>query len=151
VPTPALTRAIEARLPAQTAGELLFRAARVAEVLPSPRQILRGRRRRDLFLHGAEYGPADGAAVELSDGFALGFGPSGFLEASRVHPAGEIDADDARAFVRSLARGRRIADTQDAAPDALRLARSGKSHAVVREADGIRRLRRVWIARKESS
>ena len=148
-PSPALTRAIEARLPPGRGGELLFLGARGSGPPSAARQILRGRRKRDLFLHGAEYGPADGAAVEISDAFALGFGPSGFLEASRVHPAGDEDAEDARAFVRFLARGRRIADADGAPPDALHLAREGKSHAVRREADGVRRLRRVWISGKE--
>ena len=36
------------------------------------------------------------------------------------------------------------------APRPGRLAREGKSHAVVREDDGIRRLRRVWIAEEET-
>jgi hypothetical protein len=89
--------------------------------------------------------------VEISDAFALGFGKSGFLEASRVHPAGDRDAEDARAFVRFLARGQRIADAAGALPDTLSLARKGKSHAVIREPDGVRRLRRICIAGKESS
>jgi hypothetical protein len=149
-PSPALTRAIEARLPSEGGGELLFLAARrAAPQPPDARRVLRGRRRRDLFLHGAEYGPADGAAVEISDAFALGFGASGVLEASRVHPAGESDAEDARAFVRFLARAHRIADAADAWPDSVRLARDRKSHAVIREPDGVRRLRRVWIAGRE--
>lgn len=148
-PTPALTRAIEARLPPAPGGELLFRAAPGSGPPPAARRVLRGRRRRDLFLHGAEYGPADGAAVEISDAFALGFGPSGFLRASRFHPAGDGDADDARAFVRFLARGDRIAAADGARPDSMRLARERKSHAVIREPDGVRRLRRVWIAGKE--
>jgi len=150
-PSPALVRAIEARLSPERGGELLFLAARQAvSNRPAALRVLRGRRRRDLFLHGAEYGPADGAAVEISDAFALGFGESGFLEASRVHPAGDRDAEDARAFVRFLARGQRIADA-GALPDTLSLARKGKSHAVIREPDGARRLRRIWIAGKESS
>jgi hypothetical protein len=150
-PSPDLVRAIEARLPPER-GELLLLASRYGSPRPAaaPR-ILRGRRRRDLFLHGAEYGPADGAAVEISDAFTLGFGASGFLEASRVHPAGDGDAEDARAFARFLARGQRIADAGAASPDSVRLARDRKSHAVVREPDGVRRLRRVWISGKELS
>jgi hypothetical protein len=66
-----------------------------------------------------------------------------------VHRAGDRDAEDAGAFVRFLARTRRIADVTDTIPDSVRLARDHKSHAVVREADSVRRLRRVWIARKE--
>jgi hypothetical protein len=112
--------------------------------------VLRGRRRRDLFLHGPEYGPADGAAVEIADAFALGF-DSGFLRASRVHRAGARDEEDARAFVRFLARRRRIADTSDGQPDTRALVREGHTHAVVRGPDGIRRLRRAWIARRKET
>jgi hypothetical protein len=108
--------------------------------------VLRGRRRRDLFLHGAEYGPADGCAVEISDGFALSFSPRGFLLASRVHPAADRDEEDAKAFVRFLARRKRIAGEGESPADSLRLIRERKSHAVVREPDGVRRLRRIWIA-----
>ena len=97
-------------------------------------------------LRGREYGPADGACVEISDSFALGFGREGFLVASRVHAAGEPDAEDARAFVRFLARRGRIADAGAGLRDSVALARARKSHAVVREADGVRRLRRIWIA-----
>lgn len=149
-PSPALVRAIASRL-GPGGGEILLSASRrAAPGRPDAPRVLRGRRRRDLVLHGAEYGPADGAAVELSDGFALGFDASGFLAASSLHAAGDRDADDARAFVRFLARGRRIADARGADPDPLALARTGNSHAVVRERDGVRRLRRVWIARKET-
>jgi hypothetical protein len=72
------------------------------------------------------------------------------LEASRVHRAEDRDANDARAFVRFLARRRRIALTESAPLDSQQLARAGHSHAVVLEADGVRRLRRGWIARKET-
>ena len=116
---------------------------------PRAARVLRGRRRRDLVLRGTEYGPADGAAVELSDSFALAFEGSGMLRASRFHPASDRDAEDARAFVRFLARRRAIADEAEGRSATRRLAREGKSHAVVREEDGIRRLRRVWIAEEE--
>ncbi|HTR03546.1 MAG TPA: hypothetical protein VMN82_10160 [Thermoanaerobaculia bacterium] len=143
-----LVRAVAARL-GPDGGELLARGARGARFeRAASLRVFRGRRRRDLVLRGREYGPADGAAVELSDSFALGFGEEGFLRASRVRPADDGDAEDARAFVRFLARRRRIADAS-AAPDSVALARARKSHAVVRDADGVRRLRRVWIARKE--
>jgi hypothetical protein len=150
-PSPALVRGIEARLAPEPSGEILLLAGRPAQPgrSASPR-VLRGRRRRDLFLHGAEYGPADGAAVEISDAFAFGFGASGFLEASRVHAAGDRDVEDARAFVRFLARAERIADASREHPDSVRLARDRKTHAVLREPDGVRRLRRVWMAGKES-
>ena len=147
VPSPILIRAIQARLPPEP-GEILTRGMRARAGQPG---VLRGRRRRDLFLHGPEYGPADGAAVEISDAFALAFGESGFLRASRTHVAGDRDAEDARAFVRFLARGGRIADATAAPPDSARLARENKTHAVVREEDGVRRLRRVWIAAKGAS
>ncbi len=145
-PMPApLRAAIEARLPPARDGEIVALASRGSG---RPR-LLRGRRRRDLVLHGSEYGPADGAAVELSDSFALAFEGSGLLRASRFHPASERDADDARAFVRFLARRRAIADETEGRAATRMLARDGKSHAVVREEDGIRRLRRVWIAEEE--
>jgi hypothetical protein len=64
-----------------------------------------------------------------------------------MHPAGDRDAADARAFVRHLARSGRIADAEADPPDSVALARRGQSHAVVREPDGVRRLRRIWIAR----
>ncbi len=147
-PSPSLVRAIEARLGPGEGGEI--RALAMRPPAPGRPRVLHGRRRRDLFLHGPEYGPADGAAVEISDAFALEFGESGFLTASRVHPSGQRDAEDARAFVRFLARARRIAEAPDGRPDSVLLARERKSHAVVREPDGVRRLRRVWIARRES-
>lgn len=147
-PSPALVRAIEARLGPAPTGELLLAGMRGLE--PGRAGVLRGRRRRDLFLHGSEYGPADGAAVEISDAFALGFTEAGTLSASRVHRAGEDDADDARAFVRFLARRGRIAPTARAASNSVELVRSGHSHEVVLEADGVRRLRRAWIAGKET-
>ena len=147
-PSPALVRAIETRLGPARDGELLLLGTRGAE--PGRIGVLRGRRRRDLFLHGEEYGPADGAAVEISDAFALGFTEAGFLAASRVHRADDRDANDARAFVRFLARRRRIAQIRSPPSDSQQLARAGHSHAVVLESDGVRRLRRVWIARKEA-
>lgn len=144
---PALQRAIQARLGPDLPGEVLTLAPREEDAAERAR-ILRGRRRRDLFLYGPEYGPADGAAVEISDAFVLAFSPSGFLRASRTHAAGDRDAEDARAFVRFLARQRRIAGDAEDASDSERLARERKSHAVVREPDGVRRLRRIWIAAK---
>jgi len=143
---PALLAAIEARLPPARGGEIVPLASRRAG---SPPRLLRGRRRRDLVLRGTEYGPADGAAVELSDSFALAFEGSGMLRASRFHPASDRDAADARAFVRFLARRRAIADQAEGRAATRRLAAEGKSHAVVREEDGVRRLRRVWIAKEE--
>ena len=144
-PVPAaLTQAIAARLPAARDGEILMR--RRADGRADRR--LRGRRRRDLFLHGPEYGPADGAAVEISDPFTLEFSEAGFLRASRIYGAGPDDEEDARAFVRHLARMRRIAETTDRFPDSRPLALERKTHAVVREEDGVRRLRRVWISKE---
>lgn len=147
-PAPQLVRAIDRRLGAARGGEILTLASQPGAGGPEPARVLRGRRRRDLVLHGPEYGPADGAAVEISDAFALAFSPRGFLLASRVHPAVDRDEEDARAFVRFLARLRRIAGENEDAADSLHLARERKSHAVVREADGVCRLRRVWIAVK---
>ena len=140
-----LTRAIQSRLGEASRGEIVT-LAQSPPSRPGSGRVLRGRRRRDLVLHGEEYGPADGAAVEISDSFALGFAQEGFLRASLVHRAGDRDEEDARAFVRFLARRRRIASEEENAADSERLARERKSHAVVRENDGIRRLRRVWIA-----
>jgi hypothetical protein len=147
-PPDPLVRAIQARLGPELPGDV------VSIALPSsssPPRLLRGRRRRDLFLHGTEYGPADGAAVEIVDAFAMEFGDGGFLRASRVHRAGAPDEEDARAFVRFLARRQRIADVGDAEPDSRTLARERKTHAVVRGPDGIRRVRRVWIARRKEN
>jgi hypothetical protein len=148
---PALAAAITARLPPGPHGEIVKLSMRRRAAAPSPR-VLRGRRRRDLVLRGTEYGPADGAAVEISDSFALAFSETGFLRASRMHSASSRDADDARAFVRFLARRRAIADEVEAGrlePDATpRLVREGKSHAVIREGDGVRRMRRLWIAKE---
>ncbi len=143
---PALRAAIEARLPPAERAEIVPLA--FGEERRAPR-VLRGRRRRDLVLRGTEYGPADGAAVELSDAFALAFAETGLLRASRMHPASDRDAEDARAFVRFLARRRAIADEVEGRAATRRLAREGKSHAVVREDDGIRRVRRIWIAKEE--
>ncbi|HEY1249935.1 MAG TPA: hypothetical protein VGH97_02015 [Thermoanaerobaculia bacterium] len=145
--TPELVRAIDRRLGPARGGEIVTLASARRHADPrEPSRVLRGRRRRDLFLHGAEYGPADGCAVEISDGFALSFSPRGFLLASRVHPAADRDEEDAKAFVRFLARRKRIAGEGESPADSLRLIRERKSHAVVREPDGVRRLRRIWIA-----
>ncbi len=144
----ALSGAIAARLPPGPSGEIVKLSMRRGAGTPNTR-VLRGRRRRDLFLRGTEYGPADGAAVEISDAFALSFSEAGFLRASRMHPASARDADDARAFVRFLARRRAIADELEAATPTPRLARDGKSHAVVKDEDGVRRVRRVWIEEEE--
>jgi hypothetical protein len=149
--SPELVRAIASRL-GPGGGRLLVRGARgAAKEAAADLRVLRGRRCRDLVLRGREYGPADGAAVEISDGFALGFGPSGFLTASRVRVAEDRDEEDARAFVRHLARLGRIADSSARRPDSVALAKSRRTHAVVREADGIRRLRRIWISGKETT
>jgi hypothetical protein len=134
-----LIRAIAARLPPAPGGEILTRA-RLGDVL-------RGRRRRDLFLDGPEYGPADGAAVEISDSFSLELTETGFVTASSVYTARGEDEEDARAWVRFLAaRGAIAAEGETADPPAL--FRQGKSHAVVLEEDGVRRLRRVWVMRR---
>ena len=144
----AVVRAVARRLPAAE-GNVLLRGARgAAPESAAGLRVLRGRRRRDLLLRGREFGPADGACVEIADGFAFGFNGGGFLRASRVHAAGDLDEEDARAFVRFLARRGRIADVAGAAPDSVALARRRQSHAVVRDPDGVRRLKRVWIARE---
>jgi hypothetical protein len=149
--SPALVRAIASRLGPGT-GRLLVRGGRgAAPEAPADLRVLRGRRCHDLILRGREYGPADGAAVEISDGFALGFGPPGFLAASRVRVAESRDEEDARAFVRHLARLGRIAEVSARPPDSVALAKSRRSHAVVRDADGVRRLRRIWISGKETT
>ena len=149
-PSPALVRAIDARLGTEGGGELLLlgsrRAASAAPAEGSGPRVLRGRRTRDLPLRGEEYGPADGASVTISDAFSLGFGESGFLVASRMRPASDRDATDARAFVRHLVRTGRIAGEASTPDDPVRLARERKSHQVVLEPDGVRRLRRAWIA-----
>lgn len=145
--SPELVRAIDRRLGPARGGEIVTLASARSPVDPrDPPRVVRGRRRRDLILHGPEYGPADGAAVEISDGFALSFSPRGFLLASRVHPAADRDEEDAKAFVRFLARRRRIAGEEENPADTRRLALARKTHAVVREPDGVKRLRRIWIA-----
>src|SRR5262249_28076710 len=111
---PPLLAAIDARLPPAPRGEIVKLSMRRSARAGGTR-VLRGRRRRDLFLRGTEYGPADGAAVEISDAFALAFAEAGFLRASRMHAASGRDAEDARAFVRFLARRRAIADEVEAA------------------------------------
>lgn len=115
-------------------------------VRPSRNGVLSGRRPRDLLLHGPEYGPADGAAVEISDSFTVAVAESGYVTASRVEPAGGDDEEDAREFVRTLARRDRIAGDGSAPLEASSLYRKGRSHFVVRERDGVRRLRRAWIS-----
>jgi hypothetical protein len=120
-------------------------ASRDEEILLRPASDggLRGRRVRDLVLSGPEYGPADGAAVEISDAFDVGVDESGYVTAARVERAGPEEEEDAREFVRALARASRIA-AEDEEHDPARLYRAGKSHFVVRENDGVRRLRRSW-------
>jgi hypothetical protein len=142
-PEPLTTRLLDAlreRLGASRDDELLMR--------PSPGgQDLQGRRLRDLFLSGSEYGPADGAAVEISDSFTVAVNEGGYVSASRVEIAGMEEEEDAREFVRTLARTDRIADAADAPPDIARLYGDGRSHYVARESDGVRRVRRAWISR----
>jgi len=128
---------IEALLGRVRPEDLLTRAS-------SRGRALRGRRKRDLRLSGREYGPADGAAVELSDSFELAPRRDGFLTAAAVHPAGRAEEEDAMAWVRFLARMDRIAPEGDPA-GSLELFRLKISHRVVREGDGVRRVRRVWI------
>ena len=143
-----LARAVVSRLPDRE-GAVLVRGTRgAAPEAAAGLRVLRGRRRRDLLLRGREFGPANGACVEIADGFALGFDGGGFLRASRVHAAGDHDEEDARAFVRFLVRRRRIAEVGGFAPDSVALARERKTHAVVRDPDGVRRLKRIWIARE---
>ena len=144
----ALVRAIASRLP-PAEGAILVRGTRGA--LPEHAaglRVLRGRRCRDVVLRGREFGPANGACVEIADGFALGFDGGGFLRATRVHAAENRDVEDAKAFVRFLVRRRRIAELAGFAPDSVALARERKTHVVVRDPDGVRRLKRVWIARE---
>jgi hypothetical protein len=68
---------------------------------------------------------------------------SGHVTASRIETAGPEDEEDAREFVRTLARNGRIA--ADGEIDSARLYREGQSHFVTRERDGVRRLRRAWV------
>lgn len=140
-PEPLATRALDAirdRLGASVDDEVLVR--------PSRNGSLSGRRARDLFLNGPEYGPADGAAVEISDSFTVAVAESGYVTASQVERAGGDEEEDAREFVRTLARRGRIAGDGASPPDAPYLYREGRSHFVARERDGVRRLRRVWIS-----
>src|SRR5688572_1805894 len=115
-------------------------------VRPSRRGGLSGRRARDLFVNGPEYGPADGAAVEISDSFTIAVAESGSVGASRVERAGTEDEEDAREFVRTLARRGRIAGDDAPSVAAPALYREGKSHFVARERDGVRRVRRAWFS-----
>jgi hypothetical protein len=113
---------------------------------PGESRVLRGRRARDLFLHGREYGPADGAAVEISDPFSFHYDAHGVWTASRVYRSGDGDERDAREFVRRLASAGRIADAGRVLPDARSLIPQGKTHVVLEEEDGVRRVRRAWVA-----
>jgi hypothetical protein len=141
-PEPLTTRVLDAvreRLGASREEEILVR--------PSSRDgNLQGRRARDLFLSGPEYGPADGAAVEISDSFTVAVDGGGYVAASQVETAGPEEEEDAREFVRTLARGDRIGTDDESPPDVARLYREGRSHFVAREADGVRRVRRAWIS-----
>jgi hypothetical protein len=140
---PLTTRVLDAvreRLGASREEEILVR--------PSSRDgSLQGRRARDLFLSGPEYGPADGAAVEISDTFTVAVDGGGYVAASLVETAGPEEEEDAREFVRTLARRDRIAAGGESPPSVARLYQEGKSHFVAREADGVRRVRRAWISR----
>ena len=126
---------VRERLGASAEDELLVRRA--------PDGGMHGRRVRDLVLSGSEYGPADGAAVEISDSFSITLEESGYVTASRIERAGAEDEEDAREFVRTLARAGRIA-ADEAPRDPALLYREGKSHFVAQESDGVRRLRRAW-------
>ena len=140
-PEPLATRALDAireRLGASLGDEVLVRSSRNGS--------LSGRRARDLFLNGPEYGPADGAAVEISDSFTAALAKSGYVTASEVERAGGDEEEDAREFVRTLARHGHIAGDGAAPPDAPSLHREGRSHFVARERDGVRRVRRAWIS-----
>jgi hypothetical protein len=127
--------AVRERLGATAEEELVVR--------PAADGGMHGRRVRDLVLSGPEYGPADGAAVEISDSFAITLEDGGYVAASRIERAGAEDEEDAREFVRTLARAGRIAP-DDATRDPSELYREGRSHLVLRETDGVRRLRRAW-------
>src|SRR5207253_3243283 len=81
-------------------------------------------------LSGPEYGPADGAAVELSDSFTVAVEESGYVTAARVESAGPDEEEDAREFVRTLARLGRIAQEDGSGSDARRLYEERKSHFV---------------------
>jgi len=145
-PEPLTTRVLDAireRLGASRDEEILVRAARLDGSLS-------GRRIRDLVLSGPEYGPADGAAVEISDSFTVAVEESGYVTAARVESAGPEEEEDAREFVRTLARLDRIAADDDAASDTARMYKEGKSHFVSLERDGVRRLRRAWVAERRS-
>lgn len=136
-------------LPRETLGEIetLLGTLRPQDVLtraPAGGGAVRGRRKRDLLLSGRQYGPADGACVELSDSFELSRRRGGLVTAAAVHPAGIAEEEDARAWVRFLARTDRIAP-EGATATALELFRLKVSHRVVREEDGVRRLRRAWV------
>jgi hypothetical protein len=140
---PLATRVLDAvreRLGASRDEEILLRPS-------SPDGDMAGRRPRDLFLSGPEYGAADGTAVEISDSFTVAVDASGYYAASHIDTAGPDEEEDAREFVRTLARGDRIAADDGNPPDAARLYREGKTHFVVRESDGVRRVRRAWVAK----
>ena len=132
---------VRERLGASPEDEILVRAA--------PDGTLHGRRARDLVLSGAEYGPADGAAVEISDSFSVAVEKSGYVTASSIERAGAEEEEDAREFVRTLARAQRIADEGSPSNPAA-LYRERKSHFVARERDGVRRLRRAWFDRSSA-
>jgi hypothetical protein len=142
-PEPLATRVLDAvreRLGASRDEEILLRPS-------SADGDVAGRRPRDLILSGPEYGPADGAAVEISDSFTVEVDASGYVAASRIDTAGPDEEEDAREFVRTLARADRIAADDGQPPDTARLYREGKTHFVIREGDGVRRVRRAWIAK----
>jgi hypothetical protein len=145
-PEPLTTRVLDAireRLGASHDEEILVRASRLDGSLS-------GRRIRDFVLSGPEYGPADGAAVEISDSFTVAVEESGYVTAARVESAGPEEEEDAREFVRTLARLDRIAADDDAASDTARMYKERKSHFVSLERDGVRRLRRAWVAERRS-
>ncbi|HEY3171331.1 MAG TPA: hypothetical protein VGK86_02035 [Thermoanaerobaculia bacterium] len=142
-PEPLTTRVLDSireRLGALRDEEILVRASRRDGSLS-------GRRIRYLVLSGPEYGPADGAAVEISDSFTVAVEESGYVTAARVESAGPEEEEDAREFVRTLARLDRISADDDAPSSSARLYKEGKSHFVSLERDGARRLRRAWVAR----
>ena len=73
---------------------------------------------------------------------------SGYVTAARVESAGPDEEEDAREFVRTLARLGRIAQEDGSGSDARRLYEERKSHFVALEPDGVRRLRRAWVQGK---
>ena len=125
-PSPAVRAGRRRAARSRTGRLLVSRSARREPERPSALRVFRGRRRRDLVLRGREYGPADGARASrsrmpLRSASVRGGIPRRFARP----PRRRSDADDARAFVRFLARRGRIAEAGRRRPDSVALARSG--------------------------